>query len=290
MLFVLLLLLTSLLWAGNFVAGKFVVGHASIYTLTMLRYLIAIVFLIPIVYVREKRLLLPKQAVIPLIWMGLFGTALFNVFLFLALEYTSSDTVGLLSALNPIAIAIASFFLLQERLTKQQLVGMFVSFLGVVIVVSRGNLSQLLKMHLNVGALSMLVSVASWGLFAVFGRKSMHLVSPYMATLWSGIFGVLVLIPFYFLQPGLQRPTWSFWLGIFYIGFLATVGAMVFWNIGVQKVGGTKAGMFLNFNPIFTAILAYLWLGENLYVAQWIGMAFVISGVYLYTRAKRAGV
>ena len=82
----LLLLLTSLLWGGNFVVGKSLVDHASPMTLTNLRWMIAIVCLLPMVWFKEKKILPPRTAILPLILMGISGVALFNIFQFLALE------------------------------------------------------------------------------------------------------------------------------------------------------------------------------------------------------------
>ncbi|TGV07623.1 EamA family transporter, partial [Mesorhizobium sp. M00.F.Ca.ET.186.01.1.1] len=89
-LYVGLLLCTSFLWGGNFVVGKFLVGHASSLTLTNLRWLIAVACLLPVVWIREKRILPSRQSLIPLILMGVTGVALFNLFMFWALERTDA--------------------------------------------------------------------------------------------------------------------------------------------------------------------------------------------------------
>ncbi|WP_412674963.1 DMT family transporter [Aneurinibacillus aneurinilyticus] len=291
--FYLLLLCTSMLWAGNFVAGKFLVGHASPMVLTDMRWMAAIVCLLPIVWWKDKKLLPPKKALWPLFLMGVTGVVLFNLFMFLALERTSADNVGLLSALNPVAIAIVSFFLLRERMTRRQVLGMIVSLFGVIVVISHGDPVRLLRLHLNVGDLYMLCAVAVWGLYSVTGRWAMKSVSPYMSTLWSGIFGVLTLLPFTATSLKVADPGPSFWFATIYVSVGATVLAMLFWNIGVQRVGGTKSGIFLNFNPIFTALLSFWLLGEAMTGVQLSGTILVICGVYLFTaipRRKKMGV
>ncbi|GAX91920.1 DMT family transporter [Effusibacillus lacus] len=283
-----LLICTSILWAGNFVAGKFLVGHASPLTLTTMRWAVAILVLLPIVRIFDGKLLPQKKALLPLFLMGLTGVVFFNIFMFLALERTSADNVGLLSALNPVAIAIASFLLLKETMSSRQMTGMLVSLAGVLLVISHGNLQRLLEFRFNTGDLFMLAAVGTWGLYAVAGRKAMACVSPYMSTLWAGIFGVLTLLPFNLPNLEVRNPDLAFWIATGYVSVGATVLAMVFWNIGVQRVGGTKAGMFLNFNPIFTAILAYVFLGELMTWIQVAGTVLVIGGVYLFTtRSKR---
>lgn len=287
MIFYCLLLCTSFLWAGNFVAGKFLVGHASSMTLTSMRWGIAVLILLPLVLRIDKRLLPPKQAVLPLFFMGVTGVVLFNIFMFLALERTSADNVGLLSALNPVAIAIASFFILREKMSYRQTAGMLISFAGVMAVISHGDVQRILQFRLNAGDLFMLAAVGTWGLYSVAGRKAMEHVSPYMSTLWAGIFGLLALLPFNIPSFRIVDADPAFWVAMLYVSLGATVLAMVFWNIGVRRVGGTKSGMFLNFNPVFTAILAYTFIGERVTFVQMAGTALVIGGLYLFATRKR---
>jgi len=289
-LYMVLLLCTSFLWGGNFVVGKFLVGHASSLTLTNLRWLIAIACLVPMVWFYEKKLLPTRQALIPLILMGITGVALFNLFMFWALERTDATNVGLLSTLNPVSIAIFSFLLIGEKIRPLQILAMLISFAGVLVVLSKGELGHLSKLHFNSGDLWMLAAVAMWGIYSVCGRWAMKTVSPLMSTLYSGIFGVAVMLPFNVTTFTISHTNWSFWLALFYVGVLATVVSMVLWNIGVQKVGATSAGMFLNFNPVFTAILAFLLLGERMTLIQLLGSVIVIVGCYLFSRLKSVSV
>lgn len=294
-LYVGLLLCTSFLWGGNFVVGKFLVGHASSLTLTNLRWLIAVACLLPVVWIREKRILPSRQSLIPLILMGVTGVALFNLFMFWALERTDATNVGLLSTLNPVSIAIFSFLLVKEKIRPLQIVAMLISFAGVLVVLCKGDFAHLSQLHFNTGDLWMLAAVAMWGIYSVCGRWAMKTVSPMMSTLYSGLFGVMLLLPFNATTFTVERTDWTFWLSLFYVGVLATVVSMVMWNVGVQKVGATSAGMFLNFNPVFTAILAFLLLGETMSVLQLLGSVIVIVGCYLFSKlkhvpAKAAGV
>ncbi|WP_312114897.1 DMT family transporter [Brevibacillus reuszeri] len=284
--YMVLLLCTSFLWGGNFVVGKFLVGHASSLTLTNLRWLIAIACLVPMVWFYEKKLLPTRQALIPLILMGVTGVALFNLFMFWALERTDATNVGLLSTLNPVSIAIFSFLLIGEKIRPLQILAMLISFSGVLVVLSKGDFGHLAQLHFNTGDLWMLAAVAMWGIYSVCGRWAMKTVSPLMSTLYSGIFGVAVMLPFNVTTFTISNTNWSFWLALFYVGVLATVVSMVLWNIGVQKVGATSAGMFLNFNPVFTAILAFLLLGERMSLLQLLGSVIVIIGCYLFSRLK----
>ncbi len=281
-----LMLVTSFLWGGNFVVAKTLVAHASPITLTTVRWFIAIIVLVPLVWWKEKKLVPPKQAIVPLLLMGVTGVALFNIFQFLALERTTSTNAGLISTMNTISIALFSFVLLKEKITKWQLSAMVLSLFGVVLVLSKGNWQLLLDIQLNTGDLWMLAAVCVWGLYSVCSKWAMQTASPLMATLYAGIFGVLLLLPFTSTDFTFTNVNTSFILSMLYTGIISTVVCMVFWNIGVQKLGATTSGIFLNFNPIFTALLAYLFIGENMSWLQGIGGLIVIMGCYLFTHFK----
>ncbi|CAM2783973.1 DMT family transporter [Paenibacillus sediminis] len=286
-LYVILLTLTSMLWGGNFVSGKFVVGHADSMVLTFLRWGIASLVLLPFVWMKEKRIIPPKSAWLALIVMGLTGVILFNLFMFWALERTSATNTGLLSTLNPLSIVIFSFLLLKESIRPRQVAAMIISLFGVLIVLTEGHLEYLLQLNFNVGDLYMLVAVATWGVYSVAGKKALKYVSPYMSTLWSGILGTIILFPFCILHFEISNPIPSFWGAEAYISVGGTVLAMLFWNIGVQKLGGTASGMFLNLNPVFTALFAFILLGEQLLLSQVVGASVVILGVIYFNYAGK---
>jgi drug/metabolite transporter (DMT)-like permease len=281
--YVLILLLTSFLWGGNFVFSKFLVDHASPMTLTILRWIIAIVLLFPLVWKKEKSLRLPKDSILPLFLMGLMGVVLFNIFQFLALAQTTATNVGLISTLNPISIAIASSLFLHEKLKLTQIFAMMLSFFGVLVVLSKGDMNQLISFHFNLGDIWMIVAVLIWGIYSVCGKWAMQKVSPLMATFYSGVFGVVTVLPFNITHIHVSNVNASFISAILYTGVISTVVCMLLWNIGVQKIGATNSGIFLNFNPIFTAILAFLILQEKLTWSEFAGSLIVIIGCFLFS-------
>ena len=282
-----LLLFTSFLWGGNFVVGKTLVDHASPVTLTTLRWLIAVLCLIPIVWWKEKSLSVSRKAILPLLLMGITGVVLFNLFQFLALDFTSATNVGLISTLNMFSIALFSFLFLKEKINTWQLGSMLISFIGVLLVLSKGHFEMLFSIGFNKGDLLMVAAVCVWGLYSIVSKWAMKYTTPLMATLYSGIFGVIVLIPLNVQDFTITNLNASFVQSILYTGVVSTVLCMLLWNIGVQKIGATSSGMFLNFNPIFTAFIAFMWLGERLTLIQGVGSVTVIVGCFLFTFFKQ---
>lgn len=279
----LLLLFTSLLWGGNFVVGKSLVEHASPVTLTTLRWLIAVICLVPIVLWKEKSILPSRKAILPLLLMGCTGVVLFNLFQFLALDFTSATNVGLISTLNMFSIALFSFLFIKEKINRFQFGSMIISLVGVLLVLSKGHLEMMFSIGFNKGDLLMAAAVCVWGLYSVCSKWAMKYTTPLMATLYSGVFGIIVLIPFNLREFAITNINAPFVQSILYTGVVSTVVCMLLWNIGVQKIGATTSGIFLNFNPIFTAIIAYIWLGERMTWIQGVGSLIVIAGCLLFT-------
>ena len=281
-----LLLLTSLLWAGNFVTGKWLVGHASPVTLTTLRWLIAVICLLPLVWRQQKNILPPRKAVLPLLFMGMTGVVLFNILQFLALEHTSATNVGLISTMNTVSIAVFSVLLLKDKVSLVQVAAMVVSLVGVVLVLTKGSTALLLSLQFNQGDLYMLAAVCVWGIYSVCSKWAMKFVTPLAATFYSGIAGLALLLPYNASSFHITDPDGVFIAALLYTGIVSTVVCFVLWNIGVQKMGAPSAGIYLNFNPIFTAGLAFILLGEQLTGVQLAGSAVVVAGCYAFTYTK----
>lgn len=283
-----LLLLTCLFWAGNFVVSKSLVVHASPITLTTLRWIIAVVCLLPLVWWKEKKILPPRNAILPLFLMGLTGVVLFNLMQFLALEQTTATNAGLISTLNMISIAVCSAIFLKEKINLLQIFSMIFSLVGVILVLSKGKIDYLLSWNFNTGDLWMIAAVCVWGLYTICSKWAMTKTSALMSTLYSAIFGLIVLLPLSVPDFTVSNINTSFLSSLLYTGVISTVVCMLLWNICVQNLGSTTSGVFLNFNPIFTAILAFIFLGEQLTWIQGIGSIIVITGCYLFSYfAKR---
>ncbi|MFI8685922.1 DMT family transporter [Rossellomorea sp. NPDC077527] len=281
-----LLLLTSFLWGGNFIVGKTLVEHASPGTLTILRWAIAIVCLFPIVWWKEKKLVPPVRSILPLCLMGLTGVALFQALQFLALERTSATNVGLISTLNMFSIAGISFIFLKEKMNAFQLSSMFISLFGVLLVLSKGNMEMVYSLQFNDGDLYMLAAVVMWGFYSVCSKWAMKSVTPMMSILYSGVFGLLILLPFNLHDFRVTNVDASFVQSILYTGVISTVVCMVLWNVGVNKLGPSTSGLFLNFNPVFTALLAFVFLGEKMNGLQALGSVIVLAGCVLFSLLK----
>ncbi|MFC4735945.1 DMT family transporter [Bacillus daqingensis] len=282
--YVLLLVLASFFWAGNFVIGKELTAYASPGSLTLLRYALAVMVLLPLVWWKERQLLPPKAALLPLFLMGVTGVVLFNLLQFLALANTTASNVGVISTLNTFSIAICAVLLLKERITLIQAGAMIVSFAGACLVITNGSGGGM--QGVQSGDLWMLAAVGVFGIYSICSRWATSYVSPMMSVLYSGIIGVGILLPVEGASFAIHGADSYFVGAVLYISLIATILCMVFWGTGVKHLGASTAGLFMNLNPVFTVILAFILLGEQPALLQIGGTAIVIAGCLLYSYAS----
>ena len=286
-----LLVFATLLWGGNFVIGRAVAGDIPPITLAFLRWIVAFLVFFPIAYSRTKKEWpMLKKHFGAVIILALTGVAAFNTLVYIGLHYTTSINASLMNSSTPIIIYILSFLFLKERLTKFQLFGTLLSLAGVLFIISGGSFESLLAFSFNKGDIIVLVAVFCWSIYSLLIKKYAGKLPGYSTFLVTIALGALMLLPFtgYELLTTSQAIIWgtSTIGAIFYVGIIASIVAFLSWNTGVVALGANKAGIYLNFIPVFATIFAVLFLDEKLLVAQVVGGIAVIAGVFITTIKK----
>lgn len=278
-----LLTLCNLFWAGNYVFGQFVVGEMTPLALTFLRWLFATVLLLIIASHMEK----PDWREVIKSWqmllaMAISGIVAYNMILYTALTYTSSVNASVVSALNPALLVVFSALLLREKLSMIQAAGILVSFSGVIVIITQGNIGRLLHLQVNKGDLLMLAAITVWTVYSILGKR-LTKVPPITATASSALLATLILTPFALYQGiSFHNISGLALVGVVYIVLFPSVASFIFWNLGVREIGAGKAGIFLNLIPVFTALIS-LALGEAVTLVQLTGGVLVFLGVYATT-------
>ena len=286
------LLLTAFFWGGTFIAGKAIAGRVDPYSAAFLRFAIASIFLLAIVLRTEGRLpgIGPGQGV-SIFLAGLTGIFAYNIFFFSGLNLINANRASLIIATNPIFISLASALLFKERLTAFKLFGLILSVSGAIVIISGGDLSQLLSTGVGRGELAIFGCVVSWVSYSILGKPLMKAFSPLVAVCYSSLAGTaLLLAPALYKGMVFQIPGYGIqdWGALFYLGFFGTVLGFYWYYQGIQQIGPTKSGVFINFVPVSALILAYFILYEAVTREIIVGAALVVTGVYLTNTSKSA--
>ena len=279
------LLVTAIFWGGTFIAGRVVARGVGPFSAAFLRFALASVFLLFITYKVEKRLPpVRKGQVIPLILLGMTGVFSYNVFFFKGLKIIHAGRAAVIIANNPVFIALFASYLFKERLTLLKFAGIVLSVTGAIVVISRGNPSEIIKGNVGIGEIFIFCCVMSWVAYSLIGKAVMKDLSALVSVSYSSVVGAIGLFIPAYLEGMVQHFSHYSkieWLGIFYLGFFGTVVGFVWYYEGIKAIGATKASQFINFVPISAVVLAFFLLAEPVTFSLVIGTLMVCTGVYL---------
>lgn len=261
--------------------------------INLIRWLLACIVLVALTLTLEGRLPHPQRHQWPVLAaMALTGVVLFNALVYLSLVYTTSTNSALINAVTPALTMVLGALAGLGRLTGRRLVGAFVSLVGVSWIVSQGSLGTLTELSFNRGDLIMLLAAVSWAIYTVLLNRTTGVLTPLSTLTVITILGLpplSVVGGYELLTHPLGPITPVTVVGLLYVGVVASVAAFLAWSVGIAGVGAARGSIFLNLIPIFTAIMAWITLGERLGLVQLIGGLLVIGGVTLASSADRKG-
>lgn len=283
----LLLVLTTLFWSGNFVLGRAVHTVFTPFTLSFWRWTVALAILSPFVW-KSLRIQAPliRQHGLILLWLSILGVVNFNTFVYLGLQQTTATNALIMLSVTPVLIVALSFLLLRQTVSRWQAPGIALSLIGVLVIVSRGDIHALLAWRVNPGDLWILAAIVSWALYSVCLRWRPAQLEPLNFQAATMIIGVAILTPLYLwdlsqnYSVAVNAATVS---SILYLALFPSILAYIFWNRAVTELGANRCGQFLHLMPAFGAVLAMIFLGERLYSFHGIGIALIAAGIYLAT-------
>lgn len=285
------LLLTAIFWGGTFVAGRLVAQNVGPYSIAFLRFAMASILLMLLTWRIEGKLpKLKKSQIMPVVLLGITGIFIYNIMFFKGLKIIEAGRASLIIATCPIFITICSAFFLKEKINTVKVLGIAISVCGAAIVISKGNISRIFQGSLGLGELYIFCCVLSWVAYSLIGKAVMNNLSPLASVSYSAVVGAVALaVPAFFegLAQNIASQSAIDWLCISYLGVFGTVIGFVWYYQGVERIGPTKAGLFINFVPISAILCAFFILREPITPSLAAGAVLVISGVYLTNRTAK---
>ena len=288
----LLLIITVLLWASNFVVGRGIHELIPPVALAFWRWAAALLILMPFA---AKPLLMQRDLICRhwkiLTLLGVMAISNFSVFIYMALHFTTAINTALISSATPILIVIISGIGYGDRITPKQALGAAVSLTGLLWIISRGDVTVISQVRFSKGDLWTLAAGLNWALYSVLLRRRPRQLNP-VAFLASLIMvGLAALLPVYLweLASGtVFQVSLSAAAGVIYIALFPSLLAYVCWNKAVASVGANKAGFFMHLMPVFSAIMAIGFLDERLEAFHLAGILLIFMGILLVTTTAEA--
>ncbi|HWL03298.1 MAG TPA: DMT family transporter [Microbacteriaceae bacterium] len=273
---------TTLSWAGIYIVGDGVVETIDPISLTFLRWGPAAILLLIIAQLVER----PDWRAVfrqwpKLLLLGCLGMVGFSILMLEGLRQTSPVNSALIGASGPVLIAVAAALLLRQRIGWRMIVGLAISLVGVVLVVTQGSWETLLTVGVNPGDLWVILATICWAIYTIVGRIQAGIPvitsAAVQALLATIVLGVIVSF------TGLKLPEdTATWVGVGYIAFIGSALAMYFWTFALRTLQPAVAGILLNLNPFFTVCLTLI-IGGTVGGWEIFGGLVIIGGVLLGT-------
>lgn len=284
----LLMVLAAFFWSGAFIAGKYSGPYIPAFTLTFLRFLVAASILLVIIKVRRLSLRIQKADVPVFLCTGIVGMFGYHVLFFQSLHYTTAINSSLLAALGPIITIVLAVLFLGQKLKGRQILGICISFVGVLLTITGCSLETLRTLSFNRGDLLMLTAVLLWAIYGIYSKAKGQRFDPTILTFYSFVVCVLVLVPFVLLEQ-----PWTFlatvpapaWGAVLYMAVCPSVIGYLSQQMAIKTIGPSNTAMFTNLVPFFSILLSITLLGESFNPLQLLTGALIITGVVICQRS-----
>ena len=290
----LFLILTTFFWAGNFIVGK----AASFFeippfTLNFYRWTFAWLILAPFTL---KEIIAKKNYIIEniklILILGITSITIFNSIVYYSLNFTQVISGVLMISTIPVMIIVFCWLLKIEKTNIYQILGVIFSLLGVVVIITKANLSILLNLNFNKGDLWMVLAMFSWALYSALLRKKKLEISQLSLLQVIISAGLVFLLPAYMIELSLGYKAdinLPFILTLSYVVLFPGLASFILWIKGISIIGSNRSGIFLHLIPIFSTMMAIIIFKERFMIYHLIGATLIITGIILSSKKINNG-
>ena len=281
-----MLVLATLFWAGNFIVGKAAfVEDIPPMSLVFFRWSLVWLILLPFTYkeiIKHKEVILKNLPL--LFFLALTSVGLFNSFTYLALVHTQVINASLFNTAIPAMITLLCFIFKIEKTNRFQIMGLILSVLGILSIITKLDFNILLSLNFNKGDIIMIGGVITWGLYSSFLKKKKFTLPLLTLVHILCTFGLLFILPQFLFEIS-QGKIIKFDINLSYIliylALFPSIGSYYCWAGAVSIIGANRAGIFLSLIPLFSTILAMFFFNENFYFFHFIGSVLIVLGLIL---------
>jgi drug/metabolite transporter (DMT)-like permease len=277
-------------WGASFIATKIALQEIHPATVVWLRFGIGVLVLGLAAHWRGQLALPQKKDILYFALLGFIGITFHQWLQSTGLVTAQASTTAWIVATTPIFMALLGWLVLREKLNKIQVLGIGLATIGVLLVVSKGDLSVLgLRGYGSPGDILILISAPNWAIFSTLSRRGLKEHSAVLMMLYVIGFGWLFTSILFFSGPGffeISQLTLQGWLSIFFLGIACSGLAYIFWYDGLKAIPASQIGAFLYFEPLVAVVIAAMVLKEPVLLTSLLGGGTILFGVWLVNRSR----
>lgn len=265
-----------------FPVGRFGLQIIEPFTFAFFRFLLASAVLLTLVKLQKQEIPIAREDYKKIFLLGVIIILGNQVMYLWGQSMTAAGHGAVLFATTPVWVVLMAVWYLKEKMTWQRGIGGAIALVGSFIIISSGSL-RVGKEYL-VGDLIILFSVWAWAAYAILGKPLAEKYGALRITAYALAFGALIYSPFGFyraLMFDYSHATLGAWGSVVYFAIGSSVGSYVIFYWLLKHMPASRLAVFSNIQPIIATALAYLFLGERLGAAFFVGGVIVIGGVFI---------
>jgi drug/metabolite transporter (DMT)-like permease len=280
------------LWGASFVATKMALRSLTPDALVWLRFAMGVIILGFTTAARGQMQLPRRNDLAYFALLGLIGITFHQWLQSNGLVTARATTTAWIVATSPIFIALLGWLALKEKLSALQVLGIAVAVLGVLLVVSRGDLFTLAGGGaVTRGDVLVMISAPNWAVFSILSRRGLrqHPAARMMFYVMAFGWGFTTLL--FLSNPqfaAMRALPWDGWVAVIFLGVFCSGLAYIFWYDALKSIPASQVGVFLYIEPLVTVAVAWAVLGEQLTWAALLGGAVTLAGIWMVNRVNAA--
>jgi drug/metabolite transporter (DMT)-like permease len=283
-----LLWITPAMWSSNYLIARAADGVVNPHLLALLRWTLAVALMLPFTW---RALAAAPRAWLAewpqLIVLGALGMWICGAFVYIGGQSTAALNIGLIYSACPIGIAVGSVVLLHERMSGAQRAGGLLALAGVLYIIAKGDLDNVLAVRFTVGDGWIVVAAFAWIAYSLLLQRWRSALPPAPRLAAIAMGGLVVLLPFTLVEAAfVEQPAWS-WKASLLVGLAALLpGALSYtaYSVLQREFGASRTGLLLYLAPLYAALLAWALLGEPPRAYHLVGAAMILPSIWLATR------
>jgi len=281
----------TMIWSGNFIVARLIAGSIAPIELSFWRWTVATLVILPFTIKsmrREWTQVWKHRGYI--IFMAFTGISAMGTVTYIAGQSTSSINMSLLAPCSPIFMMLLARIIFGEPITPRRLYGMIIVIVGILSIISKGNITNILDVQFSVGDIWIIGAAMMFALYSLYVRRCPTSISLATFNGFTFLTGTLIIFPFVLIDYiiyGIPTYNKEVFISIMYTGIGCSALAYVLWAKAISIIGTVKASFIYYTLPFFTATSAFLFLGESITFASVIGGICIIAGILVATLERK---
>ncbi len=278
-------LLAVIFWGNSFIATKIALRELNPQTIILLRLLLGIILLVVFAFYTKRDFSISLKNHGAIFVLALI--AVFHLWIQVTgLKFTTAANTGWIVGVTPVFMVILSAIFFKEKLFRNKILGIIIAFSGLILLVSRSNISNIGFIEQK-GDLLVLASAFTWSVYSLINKKISLKYPPMMTILFLFVLMAVIITPFTVTRQSINAVihlSFIGWASILFLGIFCSGIAYVLWAKSLKELDASKVGSFLYLEPFVTVFSAWIILSESITIMIILSGLIITSGVILVNK------